>query len=118
MNTHIGDKIFQDTLRRVAKFRENRPRDVEKSAVGKKDKTRPKYVFRYRWSDTRATVTRIVAIANASRVSDNSEAIQLLREIVFIKVLQQGNLEGHSRSSYKIDHRYSISHTSLPIADM
>ena len=36
MNTHIGDKIFQDTLRRVAKFRENRPRDVEKSVVGNK----------------------------------------------------------------------------------
>ena len=36
MNTHIRDKIFQDpdTLRCVAKFRENRPRDV----VGKKIK--------------------------------------------------------------------------------
>jgi len=46
MNTHIslGDKIFQDTSRRVAKFHENLPRDVEKSAVwNKKDKTRPKY---------------------------------------------------------------------------
>jgi len=43
MNTHIGDKIFQNTPRRVAKFRENRPRDVEKSVVGKKDKTQPKY---------------------------------------------------------------------------
>ena len=38
MNTHIGDKIFQDTPRRVAKFCENRPRDVEKSVVGKKIK--------------------------------------------------------------------------------
>jgi len=36
MNTPIGDKLFQDTLRRVAKFRENRPRDVEKSVDGKK----------------------------------------------------------------------------------
>jgi len=36
MNTHIGDKIFHDTSRRAAKFRENRPRDVEKSVVGKK----------------------------------------------------------------------------------
>ena len=35
MNTHIGDKIFQDTPRRVTKFCENRPRDVEKSVVGK-----------------------------------------------------------------------------------
>jgi len=35
MNTHMGDKIFQDTPRRVVKFRENRPRDVEKSVVGK-----------------------------------------------------------------------------------
>jgi len=38
MNTHIGDKIFQNTPRRVAKFRENRPRDIEKSVVGKKIK--------------------------------------------------------------------------------
>ena len=36
MNTHIGDKIFQDIPRRVAKFHENRPRDVEKSVVGNK----------------------------------------------------------------------------------
>ena len=36
MNTHIGDQIFQDTPRRVAKLRKNRPRDVEKSVVGKK----------------------------------------------------------------------------------
>ena len=43
MKTHIGDKIFQNTPRRVAKFYENRSRDVEKSMVGKKDKTRPKY---------------------------------------------------------------------------
>jgi len=28
MNTPIGDKLFQDILRRVAKFRKNRPRDV------------------------------------------------------------------------------------------
>jgi len=31
MNTPIGDKLFQDIPRRVATFRENRPRDVEKS---------------------------------------------------------------------------------------
>jgi len=44
MNSHIGDKIFQNTPRRVAKFRENRPKDVEKCVVGKKDKImRPKY---------------------------------------------------------------------------
>jgi len=36
MNTHIGDRIFQYTPRRVAKFRENWPRDVEKSVVGNK----------------------------------------------------------------------------------
>jgi len=49
MNTNIGDKIFQNTPRRVAKFRENRPRDVEKSAVGKKIKHgQNKTVFRYR----------------------------------------------------------------------
>jgi len=57
MNTHIGDKIFQNTPRRVAKFCENRPRDVEKSVVGKKIKHGENItVFRYRWSDTRATV--------------------------------------------------------------
>jgi len=37
MNTHIGDKIFQDTPRHVAKFRENRPRDVEKSVLERKE---------------------------------------------------------------------------------
>jgi len=37
MNTRIRERIFQDTPRRVAKFRENRPiRDVEKSVVGKR----------------------------------------------------------------------------------
>ena len=29
MNTPIGDKLFQDIPRRVAKFRENQPKDVE-----------------------------------------------------------------------------------------
>jgi len=38
MNTYIGDEVFQNTPRRVAKFRKNRPRDVEKSVVGKKIK--------------------------------------------------------------------------------
>jgi len=40
MNTPIGDKLFQDMPRCVAKFRENRPRDVEKSVDGKKIKNR------------------------------------------------------------------------------
>ena len=31
MNTPIGDKLFQDIPRCVAKFCKNRPRDVEKS---------------------------------------------------------------------------------------
>ena len=54
--TYTGDKIFQNTPRRVAKFRENRPKDVEKSVVGKKIKHGQNItVFRYRWSDTRAT---------------------------------------------------------------
>jgi len=35
MNTHIGDKMFQDIPRRVAKFLEYWPKDVEKSVVGK-----------------------------------------------------------------------------------
>jgi len=38
MNTPIGDKVFQDIPRRVAKFRENRRRDVEKSVDWKKNK--------------------------------------------------------------------------------
>ena len=38
MNTPIGDRLFQDIPRRVEKFRENRPRDVEKSLDGKKEK--------------------------------------------------------------------------------
>jgi len=45
MKIHVGDKIFQETLRRVTKFRENRPKDVQKSVVGnKKDKTRPNII--------------------------------------------------------------------------
>jgi len=35
MNTPIEDKLLQDIPRRVAKFRENRPRDAEKSVDGK-----------------------------------------------------------------------------------
>jgi len=31
MNTPIGDKLFQDIPHRVARFRKNRPRDIEKS---------------------------------------------------------------------------------------
>jgi len=33
---HVREKVFQDKPRRVAKFRENRPRDVEKICGGKK----------------------------------------------------------------------------------
>jgi len=36
MNTPIRDQLFQDIPRRVAKFRENRPRDVENLVDGKK----------------------------------------------------------------------------------
>jgi len=42
MNTPIGDQLFQDIQRPVAMFRENRPRDDEKS-VDVKNITRPKY---------------------------------------------------------------------------
>ena len=38
MNTPIGHKLFQHIPRRVAKFRENRPRDVENLVDGKKIK--------------------------------------------------------------------------------
>ena len=34
-NTPIGDKLFQHIPRRVVKFRENRPRDVENLVDGK-----------------------------------------------------------------------------------
>ena len=40
MNTPIGDRLFQNIPRCVARFRENQPRDVEKSVDGKKKKTR------------------------------------------------------------------------------
>jgi len=40
MNTPIGDGLFQDIPHRVAKFRENRPRDVEKSVDTKNDTTK------------------------------------------------------------------------------
>ena len=36
MNTPIRDILFQDILRCVAKFRENRPRDVENLVDEKK----------------------------------------------------------------------------------
>jgi len=36
MNTPIGDRLFQNIPRCVAKFRENRPRDIENSVDGKK----------------------------------------------------------------------------------
>ena len=39
-NTPIGDKLFQDIPRRVANFRENRPRDVENLVDGKKNKNK------------------------------------------------------------------------------
>ena len=54
MNTRIGNKLFQDILRRVAKFRENRPRDVDNLVDGKifLKITRPKYnSLRYRCSN-------------------------------------------------------------------
>jgi len=35
MNTPVEDRLFQDIPRRVAKFNENRPRDVEKPIDGK-----------------------------------------------------------------------------------
>jgi len=38
MNTPIGNKLSQDIPRGVAKFRENRPRDVERSVDEKKRK--------------------------------------------------------------------------------
>ena len=40
MNTPIGRNQFQNIPRRVAKFRENRFRDVEKSLNEKKDMTK------------------------------------------------------------------------------
>jgi len=58
-NTHIGDKIFQNTTRRVAKFRGNRPMMLKNLWWEKKIKHSENItVFRYRWSDTRATVIR------------------------------------------------------------
>jgi len=38
MNTRVGDRLFQDIPRCVAKFRENRSNGVEKLADGKKGK--------------------------------------------------------------------------------
>ena len=39
MKTPIGDELFQDIPRRVVKFRDNRPRDVENLVDGKKNNT-------------------------------------------------------------------------------
>jgi len=38
MNIPVGDKLFQNIPRRVEQFRENRPRNDEKSVDGKKKK--------------------------------------------------------------------------------
>jgi len=43
MNAPIGERLLKNIPRRVAKFRENRHMDVEKSVDGKKEITRPKY---------------------------------------------------------------------------
>ena len=37
MNSSVGDKLFQNIPRRVANFRENRPREVENLVDGKKE---------------------------------------------------------------------------------
>jgi len=42
MNTPIEDRLFQNITRCVAKFRKNRPRDVEKSVDRKKRNNRTK----------------------------------------------------------------------------
>jgi len=59
MNTPIGDRLFQDIPRRVAKFRNNRPRDVKNLWAGKKEKiTRSKHnSLRDRVSLTRSRAT-------------------------------------------------------------
>jgi len=54
MNTRIGNKLFQDIPRRVAKFRENQLRDVEKSVDEKRTRMwanaqRDGYPAEYRW---------------------------------------------------------------------
>ena len=56
MNTPVGDKLFQDIPRRVAKFLENRPRDVEKSVDGKYSTTKIEQSS-LSLSRSRATVT-------------------------------------------------------------
>jgi len=56
MNTPIGDRLFQDIPRRLAKFNENRLRDVEKPTDGKNiKKLHDQNIidFAYRYSDTR-----------------------------------------------------------------
>jgi len=73
MNTHIEDKIFQDTPRRVAKFHKSRPRDVEKYVVGKKktnyrmwaNAQRDGRPVEYRWC--RLTPTTRVPCRNAAK---------------------------------------------------
>ena len=73
MNTPIGDKLFQNIPRRVAKFRENRPRDVEKSVDGKNNTTK---IEQSSLSLSRATV-----ISSATNVIINMLARRKLLSI-------------------------------------
>jgi len=61
MNTPIGDKLFQDIPRRVAKFRENRPRDDEESVDGKKIKNNTTKIEQSSLSLSRSRATVIIS---------------------------------------------------------
>ena len=75
MNTPIGDKLFQNIPRHVAKFRENRPKDVEKSVDGKNNTTKIEQSSLY-LSRSRATV-----VSSATNVIINMLALRKLLSI-------------------------------------
>ena len=71
MNTPIGDTLFQNTSRHVAKFRENRHRDVEKSVDGKNNTTKIE----------QSSLSRATVISSATNVIINMLARRKLLSI-------------------------------------
>ena len=75
MNTPIGDKLFQNIPRHVAKFRENRPKDVEKSVDGKNNTTKIEQ------SSLSLSRSRATVVSSATNVIINMLALRKLLSI-------------------------------------
>ena len=71
MKPPIGDKLFQNIPRHVAKFRENRPRDVEKSVDGKNNTTKIEQ------SSLSLSRSRATVVSSATNVIINMLALKI-----------------------------------------